>query len=350
MGIFRLLLKTTTVDTPGFSPISALDLWVCEYTVIGVSNTFLNSASQVPSAINNSINDPNGFDASLQIEQFAAANGTFRFNTNGASIVLDNNFQNPIDFNTLPAGFTITSARVNVEVSRSGLGAGDTSVITFFLQKDASTEDSGTIIAKDTVQDLNFPYSFASSPFPTMMNVVYKGCGIRSHSNLASVPGSLVLAKSIYISGTYEIQQFKWKIIPPSSPVSVGDPVTITGTDGLKDITKVIVQTVDGSNNITTLTVNSPFVSQTDTELTFDLPNFGSSEVIFLSVEFDGGGTSFKGSVSLGALLTINYTNPSGVYQLVVGKFTDTLYVRDSNTTIDVKIPDPDWKTGFVNG
>lgn len=59
------------------------------------------------------------------------------------------------------------------------------------------------------------------------------------------------------------------------------------------------------------------------------------------------GGISFGGSSSI-----VTIGEPSGIYTLVKDKTHDTLYERQSGTTtsINVKIPDPYIKTGFVSG
>jgi len=61
-------------------------------------------------------------------------------------------------------------------------------------------------------------------------------------------------------------------------------------------------------------------------------------------------GTQFSGSVSLGTM-TILFEDTSGIYRIVKGKPTDTLYDPDrSGAVIIVKIPDPYAATGFVDG
>jgi hypothetical protein len=65
-------------------------------------------------------------------------------------------------------------------------------------------------------------------------------------------------------------------------------------------------------------------------------------------INFTGGQDGF---IDLGGAATIVLAaDPSGIYTLVPGKTNDTLYDRDVTPvgTIDVKIPDPFLKTGFL--
>lgn len=76
-----------------------------------------------------------------------------------------------------------------------------------------------------------------------------------------------------------------------------------------------------------------------------DFPNEGDMELVAI-----GNGTQFSGSIALAAY-TILVTNGSGIYVLSLGKTNDTLYSSERDgTTVDVKIPDPFAKTGFVGG
>lgn len=57
------------------------------------------------------------------------------------------------------------------------------------------------------------------------------------------------------------------------------------------------------------------------------------------------GGMDFNGDP---AKLLIE--NLSGIYTLVPNKTTDTIYINSGSTSIDVKIPDPEFKTGYIGG
>jgi hypothetical protein len=57
------------------------------------------------------------------------------------------------------------------------------------------------------------------------------------------------------------------------------------------------------------------------------------------------GGLNFNGDAPYLAL-----EDASGIYILVENKKTDTLYPKSDNTTVEVPIPDPSWKTGYVGG
>lgn len=66
-------------------------------------------------------------------------------------------------------------------------------------------------------------------------------------------------------------------------------------------------------------------------------------------IDFEGGQTG--GFIDLGGTATVVLSaDPSGIYTLVPGKTNDTLYDRDETpvVTVDVKIPDPFIRTGFL--
>lgn len=88
------------------------------------------------------------------------------------------------------------------------------------------------------------------------------------------------------------------------------------------------------SRNQTQIVVSTTGLPAGDTEFFF----FGN----FLA------GQQFSGSVMLG-IHQVLVADGSGIYQLVVGKRNDTIYDRDTpGATIDVKIPNPFIKSGFV--
>ncbi len=62
-----------------------------------------------------------------------------------------------------------------------------------------------------------------------------------------------------------------------------------------------------------------------------------------------GLGTEFSGSVRMGTIQILT-TLGSGIYKIVVGKTSDTVYLNNpnDNTTQEMAIPDPRAKTGFV--
>lgn len=71
---------------------------------------------------------------------------------------------------------------------------------------------------------------------------------------------------------------------------------------------------------------------------------FGGEETANLTI-IGSGGMDLGGAADL-----VFISNASGIYTLVPNKREDTLYDRVLDTTIDVKIPDPFIKTGYIGG
>lgn len=144
---------------------------------------------------------------------------------------------------------------------------------------------------------------------------------------------------------TYTELPYMFTMNPPSaSTVEKGQTIRLTspGTDPLVDL------------NLAELTLSMacgvivPDV-QTPQLLIFTIPASCSGAGL-MDLVATGNGTQFSGDIVLGTL-TILLANASGIYTLVKGKTSDTLYssARDG-TTYNVKIPNPFARTGFIGG
>jgi len=161
---------------------------------------------------------------------------------------------------------------------------------------------------------------------------------------------------ALYIEGEYNTaQSFQFMLITPTIRPNIGSTITVTSNPDdptallLDQLTEIDVQYYNTLGVLTTViipaaafTYSSPYL------LTFALPAIDTSPIIIILGV--GNGTQFSGSTTLGELVTIFFTDGTGIYTLVKDKRNDTLYVQDLNPiqTIDVKIPDPFIKTGFL--
>lgn len=152
-------------------------------------------------------------------------------------------------------------------------------------------------------------------------------------------------------------QMFRWTISQPDPPLSLvteGDIVTLTSpvveapelAVDFEDITQVDILIPDYTAPGTFITVNVPtWVVISPRRLTFTMPSFGGLQPTVVRVRIQG--TQFSGSVEL-LTPTIYFTSASGIYELIPGKTSDTLYIEaEPGETIDVKIPNPTGRTGF---
>lgn len=244
----------------------------------------------------------------------------------------------PIGFGSLPAGFNVLSAIVNYACNSGNFFSNGSG----FLRFDAFTESSAFTAADGSVYNVNdllvqFPYP--TTPVPTALDLNNNLFGVRYAGGTTGLT-----IDELFISGTYNLLSYDYDLPDNNTSVEVGDLITITspGTNPLTDL------------DLTQLTISLACgtvvpITQTKTLFTFRVPSSCSGNGA-TAVTATGNGVQFSGSVPLG-YITILLTNASGIYTLVVGKSSDTLYssLRDG-TTRDVKIPDPFAKTGFIGG
>lgn len=199
------------------------------------------------------------------------------------------------------------------------------------------------------------------------------------------------------LEGSYALFQYDWIVsYPDGTPVHVGDriqidAITTAGKASFSRVKKLSFKfpttNGDGTSVISTISINKPgefgerteyinippdesfddndndyvvedtsfILEWTDDQIIIVVPpGFGPYEgpVDFIPTVSPSPGpldpTEFSGSINL-EVLEILYVDTSGVYQIVPGKTNDTLYSGDRDgTTVDVAIPKPFIRTGFV--
>jgi hypothetical protein len=289
------------------------------------------------------VTDPTNVQT-LQSSVYAAGSGnslaqTVRFSTTpNPSIYLDGSLT-PIDYQHLPSGFIPTSAVVKVDgFSSATTGTG---VAHFYLQQDSGNDG--------TVNTASYPYA----TIPPMFNILFNGMGFRV--NITTSAGGDTAGNvfsNLRVEGTYAIVKFIATLNPANLLTSVGDPITISsggpGSSNGMDLSHITVTVFyrDSSNNPFTVSV-SP-TSQSPTQYVFNAPNFDGA--VQISINVVGDGTQFTGSVPLGSLPTINFTDGTGIYVLTPGKTFDSLYAQGTNPIqiVSMAIPNPFVKTGFI--
>lgn len=146
-----------------------------------------------------------------------------------------------------------------------------------------------------------------------------------------------------------------WAIETPG-PVGKGDKVSIVSPadGGLEDVESIIV--TDG-NGKTYEIPKIDFWFWSPFQIIFYNPangggsgeGSGTDGPISITLVGPKIGTEFSGSVPMGSIESV-FEDVSGIYRIVKGKPTDTLYNPDrSGETEIVEIPDPYFATGFVD-
>lgn len=255
------------------------------------------------------------------------ANGLIRASTllTNNAISLDGN--PAISFFGLPAGFQLTSEVFSIFLRGNlSFGAGGH----HFLQFNPLTESVS--LPLDTVPAGGLTYSFSNPdlPFVSALDLLGDGAGWRYDTAPSFFFPSM---EAWQITGSYVIISAS---ITPSS-VSSHTPVTLTGSslDTITGITIVGSGGAIGSGIITSIT---------PTTVKFTMPSLGLATGAGMLV------FEFSGFAPFMLPITIILADPSGLYELIPGKTADTLYVDHSTGTMDVAIPNPFIKTGFING
>lgn len=173
----------------------------------------------------------------------------------------------------------------------------------------------------------------------------------------SSLAGSLIFGLGWTATVTYE-EQYEWDLHQDTSPVDEGSTVNLTSPEGealalnMEDIESIEIQFPDPGDPGTIITINVPTWTVIDENtLSFIVPSLGGYESIGLTIVVTS--TQFSGDLALGQVYTVFLISAPGIYQLVPGQLFDRLYdwTDDADVgTIDVKIPNPFIKTGFVDG
>jgi hypothetical protein len=133
-------------------------------------------------------------------------------------------------------------------------------------------------------------------------------------------------------------------------PLEPGVLVTISSdpdADDPLDFTQVTVVTLV-LGDLTTINVPvGNWVTISANLFTFTIPSFGILTPTILTVQITS--TQLDSPTNLGTLFTIYFLSATGIYELQLDKINDTLYIEEyPGTTIDVKIPNPFGRTGFI--
>lgn len=149
-------------------------------------------------------------------------------------------------------------------------------------------------------------------------------------------------------------ESFQWELLKPDDPIQEGssvevisDPINPEALD-FEQILTLNMEFLDENGDPQSIPITD-WTLQDINDFIFVIPDFG----VFTpgTVQFVITSTQFSGSVTLGRLITIYFLSATGIYTLVPGKANDTLYVEDNpGDTIDVKIPNPFFKTGYIGG
>ena len=294
-----------------------------------------------------------------------------RFGLLGASIYLDGS-GTPITLSGLPPGFTPASAAVLLGVPNppnitdqpvSGSSQ-------CFLQQVSGVNGA--------LNSTSFPYS----PVPNMTTMINNGIGISANISVtdAGDVGDIVI-NDLRIEGIYIIAQYgtpSANLQAPPTPIATGSLITInspittfpsynSGVPGsypgsapilsspinppinLLGVTQVDITYLDSSQVLQTIVVpSSSFIIWTQSILQFPMPPLPASNPPVINIILIGNGTQFSGSVPLGSLITIFFTDGSGVYTLTPGATNDSLYINGTDSTVGTAIPTPYIKTAFV--
>lgn len=272
---------------------------------------------------------------------------SFEIAPSGLGIFIDT--LGAIEWNILPMGILFTNVTINISgVAISAIGATSTFRFTCGLY------DSGAISTAlgPIAQNINPGVAYTSLQ---ILNIVAKLAFTSSGNAVISSPTQVLAFDGIYLTGNYIIQKFQATMTPANPFTAVADPITITSQSGnanaadLSHVVSINIGYYDSSSvfHIVNIPAGS-FVSQSQFSIVFDMINFSTAIQVFVDIVSDG--TQFSGSITLGSLPTINFTDGTGIYVLSPGKTNDTLYAQGTNPiqTVSVAIPNPFIKTAFL--
>lgn len=343
MGTLELVRASSIyLKTAGAAPVGALPGASGGWGVLNVAQDSITSSDDadiLEDCSSGSLIFPT-LDAGLLVASFPTLSDSiigFEFATNDLIFRLDGG--SPLKFTQLPAGFTINSLHIFVEVDvldQLGSGTAELTSDVVGVTPDSTSDPSVTLavnlLEAGPLSNLDFINSHWGL---TLTNIT-----------CSSGPFGLGLAFKYLITGTYSSTTYTFILTPPGdNPVSPGDPIKITSPT-LNPVTIVTITITYPGGEVPVPPEN--ITVQDPTELIFILPDLPDDPPI-ITVTITS--TEFSGTVDAGKLLTIFFTNATGIYTLVPGKTTDTLYDNtDPGTTVEVKKPNPTFKTGFIGG
>ncbi len=260
---------------------------------------------------------------------------TFRLGHNLSSNIISLDGAAKISFNNLPAGFLISTETVKFHFTNPGTSFSSGSL---FLQFDALTESPAILMGFGGAAGIK---SF-DHPFPlSVLGLFTDGFGFRI-SGAPTLPAENWFYQ-IYdgsLSGNFTLLTTSISILP--NPAVEDDIISITGDGNLTDITRI--KGKDNDDNVIVDVDSADFIQWTLTLIRFRFHAPGYSGPLILE------GTTFSGSVFLGSI-EILLVDGSGIYRIIANKRNDTIYEASSApspVTVDVAIPTPFAKTGFI--
>jgi len=261
------------------------------------------------------------------------------------------------DFAGLPAGFTITGLTLNLVIqTHNGVADGGNNCYSVFkvlhgldtLYNDPTIANGNHFPLALTVDITGMsPIDLFSDHWKFQMtsaanNAAATGCGSLPYASAVdSITG-------FYLTGTYALENFQFNLNNSSQPVE-SNVTQVTITSDPDDPDHLKLDQLDPTTPIQVDGTDVPLIniiSQSEFELVFVIFFTGTPQVVTVSVT--GNGTQFSGSVTLGKLETIYFLNAPGIYFLDSSATADVLYDTDNGGTIEVAIPDPFGKTGFI--
>lgn len=186
-----------------------------------------------------------------------------------------------------------------------------------------------------------------------LVRIALGGAGLTS-----ALAGSLEFGLGWTVTVEYE-EGFEWHLSQSTSPIDEGETSTLTSDpDGdpattldMEEIVSIEIQFPDPDNPGMTISIPITIFDAVDAfNLTYTIPSFGVYTPPYFSVVITASG-QFSGPLDLGMLFSIYFLSASGIYTLDLNATHDTLYLEDDlPNTIDVKIPNPTVKTGYIDG
>lgn len=230
--------------------------------------------------------------------------------------------------------------------------------VTDEIQED--TYDAAYFFANFGSDKLNYnQFNAAFKNFELLLTIPSITAGAGGSGGIEPVTTTVAVSYTLSYSDwsmevTYE-ESFQYELPVPPDPLAIGDPVTVTSDPNdpnamdFEQILTVDLRYIDSNGD--PQIVNVPqilWITITINLFVFNMPGFPDDaewvDIIITS-------TQFVGSVTLGRLITINFTSATGIYRLDIGNTHDDLFLEnDPPNTIGVKIPNPEFKSGFIGG
>jgi len=277
--------------------------------------------------------------------------GSVTYNLIGNCIYLDGSLT-PISISNLPVGFVLSGLQ-NLSTPCTIIGGGNNISQAF--------SSSGATALASLVWS-SYSKSIVSTPINTSILLLATDINFVSIIDLfiflkitASIAPTgftdeLDIVDTIDVNGDYSIVSTKWVVSNLTNPntnspmvFSPGDIGQITSSDGSYDFS-----TLTKINISSTIIVSQPFITQTPTVITFQIPPTVPPGTYTPTTQ----GTGFSGDAYLGPM-SIIVADSSGIYAIAPGKTNDTLYMGSgsgNNITNDNAIPTPFIKTGYIGG